>query len=480
MTIKTTIQFRRDTLTNWSSANPVLKAGEVALVDKNNGVGSKLWAIRIGDGTTAFNDLPETAYALSADVASIGDGVLSDAKAYTDQVSAALETEISNKVKIEGVATDYINVSRVNAETYHDIITNGTADPKTIYIVSSDNVNAFGERVMNVGDATEPSDAVNLKQLNGTKTELTTLVSSVSSDLQKKIDDIEAGSTEIVSSVSAALTSTINTVSATLSNAIAAEVDTRSGEVQYLSSAITAEVETRGSEVTFLSGNISALDGSLSAYEVGVSALGRTGDVYKYRITQGGVSKGEIEVPYDVFVDKGEVKKIGDKTYLLLTLNNADSTVLSIDSTDLIDVYTAQNKTVAEGGTVDVAIDNYKVSAGVIDGSITAAKLGANSVTTEKIVDSAVDTAKLADNSVTTAKIVDGNVTAAKLSTDSVTTVKIADANVTTAKLADGAVTNAKLADAAVDTAQVVDGAITPVKMDATETFVFDCGGAAG
>ena len=136
MAIKTTIQFRRDTLANWTSENPVLKAGEIALVDKNNGVGAKLWVMRVGDGTTPFTGLPETAYALSSDVSALGVSVLESAKTYTNTVAAALENEISNKVKIEGVPTDYINVSRVDAETYHDIITQGTADPKTIYIVS--------------------------------------------------------------------------------------------------------------------------------------------------------------------------------------------------------------------------------------------------------------------------------------------------------------------------------------------------------
>ena len=71
----------------------------------------------------------------------------------------------------------------MDAETYHNIITQGTADPKTIYIVSSDNINAFGERIINVGDAIELSDAVTLKQLNAVDTKLTTLVSSVSSEL---------------------------------------------------------------------------------------------------------------------------------------------------------------------------------------------------------------------------------------------------------------------------------------------------------
>jgi hypothetical protein len=43
---------RRDTTANWEAANPVLQAGEFGL-DYTRGVG------RIGDGATAWNDLPD-------------------------------------------------------------------------------------------------------------------------------------------------------------------------------------------------------------------------------------------------------------------------------------------------------------------------------------------------------------------------------------------------------------------------------------
>jgi hypothetical protein len=50
----------------------------------------------------------------------------------------------------------------------------------------------------------------------------------------------------------------------------------------------------------------------------------------------------------------------------------------------------------------------------------------------------------IATDAVTT-KILDGTILAADIATDAVTTVKIADANVTTAKIADVNVTTAKL-----------------------------------
>jgi hypothetical protein len=113
MAIKTTIQLRRDILANWLAKNPVLANGEIALVDKNNGVGEKNWVIRIGDGTTEFKNLPETAYALSSDV-----------QAQVDALSA----EISGKVKIDDVAASYINIKRVSAETYHDLVDKNGVD----------------------------------------------------------------------------------------------------------------------------------------------------------------------------------------------------------------------------------------------------------------------------------------------------------------------------------------------------------------
>jgi len=59
------IQLRNDTATNWASANPVLLAGEVGIETD-----SARNRIKIGDGTTAWNDLP---YFLDAREEEVGD-----------------------------------------------------------------------------------------------------------------------------------------------------------------------------------------------------------------------------------------------------------------------------------------------------------------------------------------------------------------------------------------------------------------------
>lgn len=54
-------RFRRGTLTEWTAKNPVLAFGEPAIVEDDSDPETPL-SFKIGDGVTAFNDLP---YAIS-------------------------------------------------------------------------------------------------------------------------------------------------------------------------------------------------------------------------------------------------------------------------------------------------------------------------------------------------------------------------------------------------------------------------------
>ena len=59
------IQLRNDSASNWVSANPVLLEGEIGIE-----IDSARNRIKIGDGTTAWNDLP---YFLDAREEEVGD-----------------------------------------------------------------------------------------------------------------------------------------------------------------------------------------------------------------------------------------------------------------------------------------------------------------------------------------------------------------------------------------------------------------------
>lgn len=417
MALKTTIQFRRDNLSAWTGINPTLAAGEIALVDLNNNIGlngDNKWVIRVGNGVSAFNDLPETAYALSADVAAqisavisaheadiealqtaINEGLsgnttaLEDAKAellsgisavedaldaakteisagiglVKDELTGAIsdvETKVDEKIKVGDAtsvsAIDTLTIKRVSIEDYHNILTGEQIDDNTLYVVSSDNLNAFGSQIVQVGDATEDDHAVNLKQLN-----------AVRDDLQGKIDSLSDIAGEGIDK----LVSDVATLSATTIPALDGKIDGVAGVVNTLS----------GTTIPALEEEIGNLETSLSAYEISVtSSTDDTNRLKSWTFTQGGEEIAKVEVPFDVFVDKGEIVEHDGQTCLELTLK--DGSVVHIPVTSLVDVYTPDN---TKSSTIDVAIDEFKVSAEVRDGAITTAKLADASVTQAKL-----------------------------------------------------------------------------------------------
>lgn len=112
---------------------------------------------------------------------------------------------------------------------------------------------------------------------------------------------------------------------------------------------------------------------------------------------------------------------------------------------------------VAGAVTLDKLAANSVNASKIVAGSITAAQLAANTITGDKIAATTIAAGNLAANSVTSDKIV----------ADAVTTAKIAAKAVTANEMAAGSITasNAALADACIVTAKIADGAITNAKI---------------
>ena len=452
MALKTTIQLRRDALSAWLAANPVLAPGEIALVDKNNGVGAKDWVIRIGDGVSTFDALPETAYALSANVAAELSVIKSDISALSathiadvadineqlntlsskhNEEVADLSSKILNKVKVNGESVDTLNVAHIDAADYHAMVKAGTVDANTVYVVSSEYLNAFNEQIKNVAPGTEETDAVNYGQL-----------SSAVDELEGRINNIvaEGLGVEVInlSNDLRTLSTQVGDLTIEVDN-ISAEAERQFGVLDQKASDISAEagrliglVDQKATDISTEAGRLIGLvdqkvddlstqhaeelatlsNDLTTALDVELVANGRAEgtNTISYTLKQGGSVKGNIEVPYDVFVDSGVVETKDDgKTYIVLTLNNAEQSKLEVEVTSLIDIYTG-----GVSDTITTTVDNYVISAEVNVDSIEAKHLKVDSVETEKIKDGAVTTSKLEDSAVTTAKIADGAITAAK------------------------------------------------------------------
>jgi hypothetical protein len=148
----------------------------------------------------------------------------------------------------------------------------------------------------------------------------------------------------------------------------------------------------------------------------------------------------------------------------------------SVSGSNIIDGTITGSKIAKSSITGDSLLDGtitaVKLAPGTVTGtlidvsSITMDKIATGAITTPKVADLAVTTGKLADASITSAKIASGVVTSDKLAAGSVTTTNIVDGAVTTAKIINYAVTTDKIADGAITTAKIADLSITDTKLN--------------
>ena len=213
-------------------------------------------------------------------------------------------------------------------------------------------------------------------------------------------------------------------------------------------------------------------------YTVTVDTTNTTSGAAKsYTLKQLGKNIATIDIPKDMVVSEGIVKKINTKpddfpegqqftagTYIVLTIANKASNKLYINVSDLLDDKTVEGVTGADiTVTTDSSEGPVKITATInekavqtkhiADSAVTTVKINSKAVTTDKIADGAVDTLQIKDNAVTTGKILDSAVTTAKINAKAVTSAKIADEAVGETQIADEAVTIGKIATAAKTTA---------------------------
>lgn len=123
--IKTKILQRLDTEGTWQSINPRLSVGELVFSVTESGTFMKL-----GDGRN-YNDTPF----------------------YQD-------------IRIDNQIVSSLYFEHIALSDYENLVTSEQINPNTVYVVSSESWNAYGEQIKNVAEATDLSDAVPLWQIS--------------------------------------------------------------------------------------------------------------------------------------------------------------------------------------------------------------------------------------------------------------------------------------------------------------------------
>lgn len=341
-TFNTRIQLKYDTYANWTTNNPTLKAGEMALATLQSDTGdihsAPTVVIKVGDGTHTYTELP-FASGKAADV-------------YSWAKSATKPTYSANE--ISGLA-DYISGEIQDTNTTYQIVQDGT-DGHILYVQSK----GVGDNSWTTdATITLPDDSYDDTALAGRVTSLEGLV----------------GNTAVATQISTAITNI--GLSDVATSGAAADVSIADSGNKFTATTVEgalAEIAT-------------ALDSAGAVTMTTNSSPQDTSLVKQYTLSQNGSTIGTIDIPKDLVAVSGElVNQDGSGnagTFIKLTIENGSP--FYIDVADLI-----KYNSVADTAEIDMTDTNHTISATIKTGSIALTKLASSVQTSIGKADTAV------------------------------------------------------------------------------------------
>lgn len=425
----TRIQLKIDTWENWTKDDAViLKNGEPGFVRIPPAAGqmtteaSDTILFKIGDGTTAFKNLPWPS-ALAGDVhdwakaetrPTYAAGDITGIDAYianyvNEQMGISVDTDTQYQIIKDTTNThkylfqskgkldaSWATVAELDFKGYADDIADieervdaieekiGTA---TLATTDKTVIGAINEIREDVNEADNRCQAVE-NTLTGVQEDITeevTRATNAESALGKRIDDLNndtIGNTGDLETRAKDIVGAINEVHSDVDGKVASvTAKDKSVVIGGTATAPTVGVQLSagtGNALTLASDGLMVTIPAAAEYSVVKDATAASGYAATYHLTKGGVNVGTaINIPKDMVVESGTVvtNPAGQAagTYIKLVLANANEDTLYIPVDTLIEYVTSGSQT---GDMVVITVsDDHKVTAEITDGTITIAKL---------------------------------------------------------------------------------------------------------
>lgn len=397
--LNTRVRLKYDSLGDWTSKNPTLLEGELAIAylgpthtatTPDNGTHPVLF--KVGPGK--FNDLP-WASALAADVydwakqtALFIDGTeatttTSGDKTYVGNAYTEAEwdstlnggkgglklvkgTQFATKAELdaalEAFGGDLDAITDNNTKYTFEIPASGDhAGQLAVTEINYVNGAAEGTGTTKYYDFITPDELADILKDYYTKNEIADILKNYYT--KGEVDSLIQG-------VEAEIPTELGVMSVTGKEAIKAEG----------SKDVTVSLALDNTGNVTLSQSASGLKATVEEYSI---VKDSTSDyAATYHLTKGGVNVGvPINIPKDMVVESGEVKELeagswgNAGTYIVITLANATDDKLYINVGDLIE-YVTSGSSAGDMIVINVS-DDHKVTATITDGTITFAKLDA-------------------------------------------------------------------------------------------------------
>ena len=193
LSVKTNVFFERG-----ATVSSSLSVGEDTTVAKSLLVGERIKSLNVDANGISSNYLSSNEISAGKLTASFKEIHDSDSPSETLQdVHNQLSTKIDKKIfagdyneeRISNLSTDSLSILRIGHDKFAEKIFNGNTSlyDKILYVVSSDNLDFYGEKGVNLADPEQLSDATNKKYVD---TSIDKSIAGVNTDIKAISDDI--------------------------------------------------------------------------------------------------------------------------------------------------------------------------------------------------------------------------------------------------------------------------------------------------
>lgn len=407
-------KLRGDTLSNWSTKNPVLAEREPAIViipaDSGSGLNEPAVLLKIGDGTTAFNDLGYVsaiagdvpAWAKEATKPSYGADEITGIDTYianyvNEQMGISVDTDTQyNIVPVDGNAYQYKLMSKSKADTAYTTEVAVINIPKYDDTALAGRVTSLEGLVGNTAVSAQIAVAIEALKLADTyeaKGAAAAVQGETTSTVKDVEDALDSYKTDNDAAVAAAKKAGDDAMTEAQKKVGSVGAGDASVTVAGTDTAPTVAVKLDPAADNAIKLGENGLKVEIGAApEYTIEKAAESGEYAAvYTLMKNGVQAGAaINIPKDMVVQSGSVVTLDADgaltagivdaegagkagTYIKLVLANATNDTLYIDVSGLIEYVTSGS--VAGDMVVITVSDDHKVTATITDGSITLGKL---------------------------------------------------------------------------------------------------------